>query len=127
VELALDLARAGRDVRLLDPGEKFIPAPYIGSRAGWVMRWAGQVGLAPETGVTLEEALPGKLAVSHEDGRAEEIACAAVVLAPGRASYDPFGRALLGTTIDVQVIGDARKPRSYGNAIHEAAYLSRRI
>jgi len=25
------------------------------------------------------------------------------------------------------VIGDARAPRSYGNAIHEAAYLARRI
>jgi hypothetical protein len=35
--------------------------------------------------------------------------------------------ALLGTGITVQVIGDAKAPRSYGNAIHEAAYLSRRI
>ena len=29
--------------------------------------------------------------------------------------------ALLGTGIEVHVVGDARKPRSYGNAIHEAA------
>ena len=28
---------------------------------------------------------------------------------------------------DVDVVGDARAPRSYGNAIHEAAYLARRI
>jgi hypothetical protein len=27
----------------------------------------------------------------------------------------------------VQVIGDALKVRSYGNAIHEAAYLARNI
>jgi 2,4-dienoyl-CoA reductase-like NADH-dependent reductase (Old Yellow Enzyme family)/thioredoxin reductase len=127
IELALDLARAGREVRLLDPGAKFMPAPYIGSRLGWVMRWAGQVGLSPETGVTLEELLPGKVAVTHEDGKSEEIECAALLLAPGRAPYDPFGRAFLGTPLEVQVIGDAQKPRSYGNAIHEAAYLSRRI
>jgi hypothetical protein len=49
------------------------------------------------------------------------------VLAPGRIAYDPLSRALHGTGIQVQVVGDARKPRSYGNAIHEAAYLARRI
>jgi hypothetical protein len=27
----------------------------------------------------------------------------------------------------VHVVGDARTPRSYGNAIHEAAYLSRQV
>ncbi|MDG2002979.1 MAG: FAD-dependent oxidoreductase [Novosphingobium sp.] len=127
IELALDLARAGRQVRLLDPAEKFAPAPYIGSRVGALMRWSAEVELAPETGVTLDEVLPGKVSVIHGDGRKEEIACAALVIAPGRTAYDPFGRSLLGTEIDVQVIGDARKPRSYGNAIHEAAYLSRRI
>jgi 2,4-dienoyl-CoA reductase-like NADH-dependent reductase (Old Yellow Enzyme family)/thioredoxin reductase len=126
VDLALDLARAGRDVRLLDPGERFMPAPYIGSRAGWVIRWAAQAGLAIEHGVTLDEVLPGKVSVTRPDG-AEQIECAALILAPGRAPYDPFGRALLGTPIEVHLIGDARKPRSYGNAIHEAAYLSRRI
>ena len=126
VELALDLARAGREVRLLDPGEKFMPAPYIGSRAGWVMRWAGQAGLATEHGVTLDEVLPGKVSVTGPDGQ-EQVECTALILAPGRAPYDPFGRSLLGTPIEVQLIGDARKPRSYGNAIHEAAYLSRRI
>jgi hypothetical protein len=34
---------------------------------------------------------------------------------------------LQGTGIRVQVIGDARKVRGYGNAIHEAAYLARNI
>jgi len=127
VELALDLARAGREARLLDPAEKFVPAAYIGSRAGAVMRWAAQAGLAPETGMRLEEVLPGKVSVTHADGRAEEIACSCLVVAPGRVANDPFGNSLLGTGIDVQVIGDARRPRSYGNAIHEAAYLARRI
>lgn len=127
VELALDLARAGREVRLLDAKPAFAPAAYIGSRAGAVMRWAGQAGLAPETGVTLGEVLPGRVSITHADGGAEEIACAAFVIAPGRAAHDPFGGKLLGTGIEVQVVGDARLPRSYGNAIHEAAYLSRRI
>ncbi len=57
----------------------------------------------------------------------ETIACAALVLAPGRTPFDPLSQALHGTGITVQVIGDARKVRGYGNAIHEAAYLARHI
>jgi len=41
--------------------------------------------------------------------------------------HDPLSQALKGSGITVQVIGDARSPRAYGNAIHEAAYLARRI
>ncbi len=39
----------------LDPSAKFTPAAYIGSRLRYVMLWAGQADLAPETGVTLLE------------------------------------------------------------------------
>jgi 2,4-dienoyl-CoA reductase-like NADH-dependent reductase (Old Yellow Enzyme family)/thioredoxin reductase len=127
VELALDLARAGRQVRLLDPGASFAPAAYVGSRSRFVMLWAAESGLTPEVGVTLERVSRGEIAVRHADGRTENLACAALIVAPGRVSYDPLSRALLGTGIEVQVVGDARKPRSYGNAIHEAAYLARRI
>ncbi len=126
IELALDLAQQGRAVRLLDPNEKLVPAAYIGSRSGAVLRWAAKVGLASEQGVALVRVSPGSVAV-HKDGKAETIACAALVLAPGRISYDPLSQALLGTGITVQIIGDARKVRGYGNAIHEAAYLARRI
>jgi hypothetical protein len=66
--------------------------------------------------------------VTVSKGGAEEvIACAALVLAPGRVAHDPLSQALRGSGIAVQVIGDARSPRSYGNAIHEAAYLARRL
>ena len=57
----------------------------------------------------------------------DRIPCAALVLAPPREPYDPFAGKLDKSGIQVQVIGDARQPRSYGNAIHEAAYLARRI
>ena len=61
------------------------------------------------------------------DGNTETIACSALILAPERVPDDTLSRALQGTGIAVQVIGDARKVRSYGNAIHEAAYLARNI
>lgn len=128
VELALDIARGGQAVRLLDPHPKFVPASYIGSRAGAVLRWMAHANLVVEPGVELVAVEAGKVRLRHAiEGREETVACAALVLAPGRAAHDPLSVALQGTGIHVQVIGDARKPRSYGNAIHEAAYLARRI
>ena len=126
IELALDLAQQGRAVRLLDPLEKLVPAAYIGSRAGWVLRWAAQAGLASEHTCELAGVSQGLVTV-RKAGTEEKIACAALVIAPGRVAHDPLSLALRGTGITVQTIGDARSPRSYGNAIHEAAYLARRI
>ena len=126
IELALDLAQQGRKVRLLDPAEKLTPAAYIGSRAGWVLRWAGQAGLAIEQGCELVNVARGIVTV-RKDGAEETISCGSLVLGPGRAAYDPLSQGLFGSGIVVQVIGDARNPRSYGNAIHEAAYLARRL
>ncbi len=127
IELALDLARGGRKVRLLDPRAQFAPAAYIGSRARYVMLWAAQAELVPETGIALGGIAEGKVTLHHGDGRIEDVACAQLILAPGRIAHDPLSQALLGTGITVHVVGDARSPRSYGNAIHEAAYLARRI
>lgn len=127
IELALDLKRGGRDVRLLDPNATLAPAAYIASRSKAVLRWAGQAGLGSEQGMTLVSVGDGSVRVGHPDGRTEDIACGTLVVAPGRTAYDPLSMALHGTGITVQVIGDARRPRSYGNAIHEAAYLARQI
>ncbi|KHK90173.1 oxidoreductase [Novosphingobium malaysiense] len=126
IELALDLARAGRQVRLLDAAERFVPAAYIGSRSKAVLNWAGKAGLETEQGVRLEDVGNGSLRIV-KDGKAEALACAALVVAPGRTAHDPLSQALRGSGITVQRVGDARTPRSYGNAIHEAAYLVRHI
>ncbi|WP_284259918.1 oxidoreductase [Acidocella aquatica] len=127
IELALDLVRSGYQVRLLDANPAFMPAGYIGSRAKTVLRWADQAGLVLEQGIKLISVADGSVEARHTDGRKENIACGALVLAPGRVAYDPLSRALLGSRLRVQVVGDARTPRSYGNAIHEAAYLARHI
>ena len=127
IELALDLAREGRQVRLLDPGSTFVPASYIGSRAKAVLRWAEQVGLAPEMGLALVAVGDGSVTVRDAEGHEQTIAAAALLIAPGRVAHDPLSAALRGCGVKVEVLGDARKPRSYGNAIHEAAYLARRI
>ncbi|WP_298290043.1 FAD-dependent oxidoreductase [Novosphingobium sp.] len=126
IELALDLAQQGRAVRLLDPAPSLVPANYIGSRSKYVLMWMAKAGLASEQGVTLVRVGDGSVTVVA-DGAEEVIACAALVVAPDRVPHEPLSRALLGTGIAVQILGDARKVRSYGNAIHEAAYLARTI
>ncbi|MDO6414471.1 FAD-dependent oxidoreductase [Sphingomonas sp. BIUV-7] len=127
IELALDLVRSGYQVRLIDPAPAFVPAAYIGSRARPVLRWAGQDGLAVEQGVTLVRVTDKAATLRNADGREETASFGALVVAPGRVAYDPLSRDLLGSGLRVQVVGDARIPRSYGNAIHEAAYLARHI
>jgi 2,4-dienoyl-CoA reductase-like NADH-dependent reductase (Old Yellow Enzyme family)/thioredoxin reductase len=126
IELALDLAQQGRDVRLLDINNTFTPASYIGSRYKYVQMWMEKVGLKVESGVKVEGVEPGCITITR-DGKSETIKCGTLVIAPSRVAYDPLSAELFGTGIAVQVIGDSRKPRSYGNSIHEAAYLSRRI
>ncbi len=126
VELAVDLAQQGRKVRLLDSAAKFIPANYIGSRLKYLVMWMAKADLVTEHGATLIKVGSRSVTVALEGGE-QTIACGTLVLAPDRVPYEPFSRALQGTGIAVQVIGDALKVRSYGNAIHEAAYLARNI
>jgi hypothetical protein len=92
-----------------------------------VLALAETAGLKVETGLTLSDVGHGAVTVTGADGARQAIACGAVVLAPGRKPYDPLSGPLLGTGVRVQTLGDVREPRSYGNAIHEAAYLARHI
>jgi pyruvate/2-oxoglutarate dehydrogenase complex dihydrolipoamide dehydrogenase (E3) component len=127
IELALDLKRAGRDVRVLDAKSAFVPAHYIGSRGRILTRWLAKAELAVECGAELASVEAGGLQLRRADGKSESIRSAQLIIAPGRIAHDPLSSALHGKEIVVQVLGDARQPRSYGNAIHEAAYLARRI
>lgn len=167
MELALNLARQGRSVRLLDSALQLLPANYIGSRSGHVLRWLAQAGIAFEGGVRLHSIGSDSITVRHGDvaavhdapegmatdlgaealirmqhaqrGNADEkaagvqkireeiIACDSVILSLGRVADRHLADAFSEDRFTVQVIGDARRPRSYGNAIHEANYLVRQI
>lgn len=60
-------------------------------------------------------------------GVEERLPVDTVVVCQGRVPNDELVRGLRGKGVPVQVIGDARTPRSYANAIHEAAYLVRQL
>ncbi|MFQ5380192.1 MAG: FAD-dependent oxidoreductase [Dehalococcoidia bacterium] len=130
IELALELSRAGRTVRLIDSAPAFRPAPYLASRVMHVLGWLAQAGVTIETGVSVERVAPGSLAVTRGAGDAassEEIECDRLILCLGREPVNQLRDQLAGKVPRIDVLGDARSPRSYGNAIHEAAYLARQL
>ena len=69
----------------------------------------------------------GEVTLRHGDGRTETVKADTLVVSLGRTPVNSLARELMGKKVQVQVVGDARTPRSYGNAIHEAAYLARQI
>lgn len=126
-ELAVDLKRGGHEVRLLDANPGYIPANYIGSRALAIMGLMAMAGVQVETGRNLIRLAGGVAVFSSADGAEEEIPADTVVICQGRRSADALAEALKAEKITLHVIGDARSPRSFANAIHEAAYLARQI
>jgi 2,4-dienoyl-CoA reductase-like NADH-dependent reductase (Old Yellow Enzyme family)/thioredoxin reductase len=126
-ELALDLKLAGRSVRLIESGAAYAPANYVGSRVYAIMGLLAHFGIAVEAGRALVHVGDGSATFLAADGARETIKLDTLVIAQGRKPADRLVAELKGRTYAVQVIGDARKPRSYANAIHEAAYLVRHI
>ena len=126
-ELALNRKFAGKGVRVLDAMSQYVPANYIGSRAIVIGALMQHFGVAIETGKTLV-GIDGRTAVFKcADGSEERVEADNLVICQGRMPNDELATALLGKGFPVQVIGDARTPRSYANAIHEAAYLVRQL
>ena len=130
-ELAIELKRAGKTVRLLDGNERYVPANYIGSRVYAIMGLLAQAGIAVETGFALAGIGDGEVVVHAPDGPEQTIVCDNLIVCAGRRSVNALANEIRGwPALErplLQVIGDARQPRSYGNAIHEAAYLVRQL
>ena len=125
-ELALDYAMAGLHPQLIDSGRSYIPANYLGSRAPRVEAALAKHDVRPRTGLALQRVGVGWIEVERA-GEAERVDASSLILCPALAPANDLVGHLQGCDVVVQVIGDARKPRSIGNAIHEAAYLSRQI
>lgn len=126
-ELALNLIRGGHQVRLLDAAPDYVPANYIGSRALAIMGVMAMAALAVEGGLTLKSVGNGEAVFVKADGGEEKVEADTLIIAQGRIPNSELADELRGKGFPVQVIGDARTPRSYANAIHEAAYLVRQL
>jgi pyruvate/2-oxoglutarate dehydrogenase complex dihydrolipoamide dehydrogenase (E3) component len=126
-ELAIDLKRAGREVRLLDPGLTYVPANYIGSRSTVIVRLLGEANIEVETGYALEQIGDHQATFRNSDGTRQTLLSDTLILCCSRKPVDTLAKALRRSSLVVHTVGDVRKPRSYANAIHEAAFLVRQI
>ena len=126
-ELALNLKLGGSDVRLLDAKAAYAPANYVGSRAVVIGGMLAHFGVAVETGQTLKRLEEGAAVFAGSDGSETRVEIDNIVICQGRTANNDLASALNGKGVPVQTIGDARQPRSYANAIHEAAYLVRQL
>lgn len=126
-ELAIDLVRAGKRVRLMDAAGAYAPANYVGSRALAIIATMAELNIMIETGYTLTSVCAGEATFHSTEGRDETVTADTLVIAQGRRPLDTLVEKLRRRDLAVHVIGDAKSPRSYANAIHEAAYLVRQI
>lgn len=125
-ELALDLKLRGHEVRLLEQGPGYVPANYVGSRVLAIMGLLAHTGVQVESGRKLISLESGAATFASADGE-EVLQADTVILCQGRQAANGLERELRSANVTLHVIGDARRPRSYANAIHEAAYLVRQI
>jgi 2-enoate reductase len=126
-ELAIDLKRGGHEVRLLDGNAAYRPANYVGSRVHAINALLGLAGITVETGLKLDWIEGRSAGFTKPDGTMEIVQADTLVICQGRRPLNKLAAQLTGKGFTVHVVGDARTPRSYGNAIHEAAYLVRNI
>jgi 2,4-dienoyl-CoA reductase-like NADH-dependent reductase (Old Yellow Enzyme family)/thioredoxin reductase len=126
-ELAINLKLGGHEVRLLDANPGYTPANYIGSRALPIMGLMAHFEIAVEPNLSLVRLESGTAIFNAADGSETSVTADTVVLCQGRKSANALVDELRSANVTMHVIGDAREPRSYANAIHEAAYLVRQI
>ncbi|MCP5185017.1 MAG: FAD-dependent oxidoreductase [Pseudomonadales bacterium] len=126
-ELAVNLQRGGGSVRLLEAGPHYVPANYIGSRVYAIMGIMAHAGLTVETGKRLVRVTSGEATFTDALDQEETLKMDHLVICQGRKPRNELAAPLRAANVTVQVIGDARAPRSYANAIHEAAYLARNL
>ena len=89
------------------------PRPMSSSKTAAAFFFAGQDGYSAD-----------EIECAKEIKTAEQLN---VELPADNLDFNKLAKALTGRGFTLQVIGDARRPRSYANAIHEAAYLARQI
>jgi 2,4-dienoyl-CoA reductase-like NADH-dependent reductase (Old Yellow Enzyme family)/thioredoxin reductase len=126
-ELAIELQRAGHAVRLLDANAAYAPANYVGSRAMVVGALLAHAGVTIEPNLSLASLGERDAVFRDASGGEMRVSADTLVICQGRRPLNALAGDLAGMGLVVHTIGDARAPRSYANAIHEAAYLARQI
>lgn len=124
-ELALKLARVGKQVTIVEKLHELAPEEPILSRMG-LLNLLHQEEVVVRTGKTIIEVLEKALVTIDETGRRETSHANVVVNALGRVPCvpDDLRQAAEEVTTRVEIIGDARRPRKILDAIHEGFWTA---
>lgn len=124
-EVAVSLAREGREVFLLSEGEaaEIGAAPYITVTRLTVLHQylAGEEQkLRLLTQTKVQEIARGGVRYADKTGREEEIAVDSVIVATARKPNRDLALRLKGLALELYEVGDCREPRRILDAVHQA-------
>ncbi|MCR4443394.1 MAG: FAD-dependent oxidoreductase [Peptococcaceae bacterium] len=128
-EAAVSLAREGKEVTLVEEGEKIAAAAYLypyAARLQPLMRYLKEEKVAILTQRKVRSMSQGYVVLEGPDGQ-ERIPADTVVVALGRESNDALYQEIAERGKAVYLIGDAKEVRSMVSATHEGFYVGRKM
>lgn len=129
-EVAVSLAREGKEVTILEKGgeEMLIAAPYIDiMRMPVLPRYIKEEKVSLLTGVEVIEIEDKKLRYMDKERKERELEVDTVILASGRRPNNELAKVLRGKVPELYEVGDCVAPRRIFTAIHDGSYFAREL
>ncbi|MDM8084031.1 FAD-dependent oxidoreductase [Cellulomonas cellasea] len=116
VDSALELARDGHQVTVVEMAEAIAPTMVVYNRVA-LLRQLAEQGVRVLTGHVVTAVEPGAVQVKGPDGE-ERIEADTVITAFGVRSNTTLADALAGRVAELHVVGDAVQPAKVAEAVH---------
>lgn len=129
-ELAVSLAREGKEVTILESGgiEIIGAAPYMDRiRKSVLHGYLQEERIKILTEVRIKNITDKGIIFIDKEGKEERLEVDNVVIASGRKPNNQLSKALRAKFTELYEIGDVIKPRRILSAIHEASFAARAI
>jgi len=130
-EIAVSIARGGKEVALLSEGDQasIAAAPYLfqGARVIMLHGFLIQANVNIITNAKIKEITPQKIKYMDAEGNEQTVAADTVILATDREPTRELYDALVGKVPELHDIGDCWQPGTIGSAVHDANHWARQI
>lgn len=129
-EVAVSLAREGKEVTLLEKGgpQMVIAAPYIDiMRMPVLPRYIQEEKVSLLTGVEVVAIEDRRVRYCDKEGKEGEVEVDTVILATGRRPNLELVDGLRGKVPELYPVGDCVEPRRIFAAIHDGSYFAREL
>jgi thioredoxin reductase len=130
-EIAVSIARGGKEVTLLSEGDiaSIAAAPYLFQGARYLMLYGflAQANINIITNANVKRITLQEVRYLDAEGNEQTVAADTVILATDRKPNRELYNALAGKVPELHDIGDCWRPGTIGSAIHDADHWSRQI